>query len=73
MSTDSYLTYRLSNFKIINLQIFLFPKMGLVYVIGIWILRIFSPDIMIGFWKCSGRRDTCFPFPEIQNTYKQER
>ena len=29
---------------------------SLVYVIGIWILRIFSPDFSIGFWKCSGRR-----------------
>ena len=36
--------------------------MGLVYVIGIWILRIFSPDLMIGFWKCSGRVTFAFHF-----------
>ena len=49
--------------------------MGHVYAIGICILRISSPDFMIGFWKCSGRVTFAFHFsiPEIQNTYKQER
>jgi hypothetical protein len=47
----------------IYIETFSIPKMGLVYVIGIWILRIFSPDFMIGFWKCSGRVTLAFHFP----------